>query len=49
MKYEHLNFITQKLIMNIQPGQHVSYKHNAYTTVASPVYIGSNIMCNFFQ
>ena len=33
----------------IQPGQHISYKHNTYTTVASPVYIWSKILCNFLN
>ena len=49
MKYEHLSFITQKLIMKIQPVQLISYKHNTYTTVASPVYTGSKLLCNFLN
>ena len=35
--------------MKIQPGQHISYKHNTYSTVASPVYIGAKILCKFLN
>ena len=38
------HFITQKLIMKIQPGQHISYKHNTYTTVASLVYSTAQVV-----
>ena len=34
--------------MKILPEQHISYKYNTYIIVASPVYIGSKILCNFF-
>ena len=47
MKYEHLKFIIQKLIMKIQPGQDISYKHNTYTKLLVPCILGPRFCAIF--